>query len=74
MLSLNSVEFALSQFKTFLQNSIIAICNPKQIPRYGVDEVRAYSAANIFPSIPLSPNPPGTKIPSAFFNLSQESA
>ena len=67
--SSNSVEFAFSIPNTFLQNSIVAICNPKQTPRYGILFTLAYSAAFIFPSIPLIPKPPGTRIPSEFFRL-----
>ena len=41
-----------------------AHCIPKHIPRNGILFSLAYFIAEIFPSIPLSPNPPGTKIPS----------
>ena len=65
----NSVEFAFLNFKTFLANSISDNCIPKQIPKNGI----LFSLANfmhcILPSVPLFPNPPGIKIPSAFFNL-----
>ena len=32
-LSSNSVEFAPFMPKTFLQNSMVAICKPRQMPR-----------------------------------------
>lgn len=61
----NSVLFASSSPRTDRANSITAICIPKHIPRYGILLSRAYFAAMIFPSTPLSPNPPGTSTPSA---------
>ena len=54
---------ALASLITFLENSIIDICRPKQIPKYGMLLVLAKFAANTFPSIPLSPKPPGTNMP-----------
>jgi len=54
----------------FLANSMQANCNPKQIPKNGILFILAYLIASILPSIPRWPNPPGTKIPFAFFNNS----
>lgn len=65
MLGSNSVLFASSSPRTERANSITAICIPRQIPRKGIFFSRAYFAARIFPSTPLSPNPPGTRTPSA---------
>ncbi|WVZ03798.1 hypothetical protein V8G54_024604 [Vigna mungo] len=48
-----------------------AICIPKQMPRNGTLFSRAYFAARIFPCTPLSPNPPGTRIPLAPFKRAQ---
>ena len=56
----NSEEFASSIPQTFLANSITAHCNPKHIPKNGMLFFLMYSIAEIFPSIPLYPNPPGT--------------
>ena len=71
--SSNSVEFAPSRPRTLRQNSMVATCNPKQIPRYGTLFSLAYFAANNLPSIPRSPKPPGTKIPSERFKACHES-
>ena len=62
----NSIEFASSSPNTFLANSIIANCIPRQIPRYGILFSLAYLIAASFPSTPLCPNPPATKIASEF--------
>ena len=64
----NSVLFAWGRFMTCLANSTTAICIPRHIPRYGTLFSRAYLAARIFPWTPLSPKPPGTKMPSALWN------
>jgi hypothetical protein len=64
----NSVLFASERFMTFLAYSTTAICIPRHIPRYGTLFSRAYWAARIFPWTPLSPKPPGTKMPSAPWN------
>ena len=48
---------------TFRANSITAIWKPRQIPKYGTCFSRAHFAAAIIPSVPRSPNPPGTRIP-----------
>ena len=53
----------------FLANSIKAICIPKQIPRKGILFSLAYFIAEIFPSVPLFPKPPGINNPEIFFNL-----
>ena len=65
----NSVECALASFRTLRANSIVAICMPRQRPRYGILFSRAYCAARIFPSMPRSPNPPGTRMPPRPFNI-----
>ena len=39
-------------------------CNPKHKPRVGIRFSRAYFNAPSFPSIPRTPNPPGTQIAS----------
>ena len=44
-------------------NSTIDNCIPRQRPRNGILFSLAYLMAVIFPSIPRSPNPPGTRIP-----------
>ena len=44
-------------------NSTNVSCIPKHSPRYGILFSLAYLIAQIIPSIPRSPNPPGTKIP-----------
>ena len=65
----NSLDDADLIFNTFLANSIIAICIPKQIPKKGILLTLAYLIAAILPSVPLLPNPPGIKIAETFFNL-----
>src|SRR4030042_6651129 len=60
----NSVLFA-ERPQTFLANSITAHCIPRHIPKKGIFFSRAYFIVLTFPSIPLYPNPPGTRIPSA---------
>jgi len=60
---LNSELFALEIPQTFLANSITAHCNPRHIPKKGIFFSLAYLTAFILPSIPLSPKPPGTRIP-----------
>src|SRR6185369_7132544 len=62
--ALNSLEKASLSPQTFLPYSTTAICIPRQIPKKGTFLVRANSIALIFPSVPRSPNPPGTRIPS----------
>ena len=62
----NSVELALVKPATFRAISITINCIPKHRPRYGTFFSRAYWAAEIIPSIPLEPNPPGTTIPHAY--------
>ena len=49
---------------------MLAICNPKQIPKNGMLFSRAYFADKILPSIPLSPKPPGMSIEDEFFKVS----
>ena len=43
---------------------------PRQIPRNGILFSLANLIALILPSIPRFPNPPGTKIPLLFLNIS----
>ena len=62
---LNSVLLASCKPRTDRANSMTAICSPKQMPRYGTLFSQAYFAARIFPCTPLSPNPPGTRTPTA---------
>mmetsp|Transcript_10287 Transcript_10287/g.38139 ORF Transcript_10287/g.38139 Transcript_10287/m.38139 type:complete len:353 (+) Transcript_10287:527-1585(+) len=69
-----SVECACLIPSTFLANSITAACMPRQIPRNGVLDSRAYCAARIFPSVPRSPNPPGTRMPSTDLTLPHASS
>ncbi|CRH74916.1 Uncharacterised protein [Chlamydia trachomatis] len=63
--SLISAECASGNPRTLRAYSMDANCMPKQIPKKGFFVVRANSVAAIFPSIPRSPKPPGTRIPSA---------
>ncbi|KFD56011.1 hypothetical protein M513_03135 [Trichuris suis] len=67
---LNSVELASLSDNTDLANSITAHCMPRHIPKNGFLFSRAKRQAAIFPSIPRSPKPPGTRIPSALFSNS----
>jgi len=50
---------------TFLANSTTASCNPRQMPKKGMLCSRAHLIERIMPSIPRSPKPPGTMMPSA---------
>ena len=73
MFSSNSSEFASFSPSTSLANSTTAICIPKHIPKNGILFSLAYFIVAILPSIPLFPNPPGTKsasyLPSFSFAL-----
>ncbi|CAC7111089.1 Uncharacterised protein [Staphylococcus aureus] len=60
----NSAECTPSRPNTFLENSTVASCIPKQIPKNGTLFSLAYLIALILPSLARKPNPPGTKIPS----------
>ncbi|KAH3684345.1 hypothetical protein WICPIJ_004691 [Wickerhamomyces pijperi] len=62
---LNSSEVASATPTTERTNSMTEIWKPKQTPKKGMLFSRAHLAADIIPSVPLVPNPPGTKIPSA---------
>ena len=64
----NSVDPALLICKTFLANSITAICMPKHMPKKGIFFFRAKLIAEIFPYVPLFPNPPGIKMAETFFS------
>jgi hypothetical protein len=43
-------------------------CKPKQIPKVGILFLRVNVNAPSFPSIPLTPKPPGIKTASTSFN------
>ena len=43
-------------------------CKPKHNPRAGIFISRAYLRAPTFPSMPRTPNPPGTQIASRFLS------
>ena len=62
--SSNSWLFALSSPQTSRANSMAAICKPRQMPKNGIFRSRAYFTAAIFPSVPRTPNPPGTRMAS----------
>jgi len=62
--SSNSVELESFKPATFLKNSIIIICRPRQIPSRGFLLNLQIFAPSIMPSIPLFPNPPGIITPS----------
>ena len=64
-----SVELAFFRPQTFLAYSTTASCIPKHKPRYGMLFSRAYLIVAIFPSMPESPKPPGTIIPSTLSRL-----
>mmetsp|Transcript_3181 Transcript_3181/g.11503 ORF Transcript_3181/g.11503 Transcript_3181/m.11503 type:complete len:327 (+) Transcript_3181:525-1505(+) len=70
----NSALFASFSPTTLRAYSMTASCMPRQMPKYGIRCSRAYLAARIFPSTPRSPNPPGTRMPSARFSLAQASS
>ena len=59
-----SVECASVKSKTFLANSMTAICIPRQIPKNGKLFSLAYLTAMILPSTPLMPKPGATSNPS----------
>ena len=63
-------KFAFFKFNTFLAYSTAVICIPKQIPKNGILFSLTYFIVSIIPSIPRSPNPPGTTIASYFDNFS----
>ncbi len=50
---------------TLRANSITAACIPRHIPKNGILFSLAYLTAQILPSMPRDPNPPGTSMPSA---------
>ena len=70
----NSVLFASARPATSRANSITASCMPRQMPRYGVFDSRAYWIALILPSVPRRPKPPGTSTASRCFRPSTPSA
>mmetsp|Transcript_1626 Transcript_1626/g.4201 ORF Transcript_1626/g.4201 Transcript_1626/m.4201 type:complete len:344 (+) Transcript_1626:407-1438(+) len=70
----NSVELAPSRPSTLRQNSTTAICIPRQMPRKGFFAVRAWLMAQILPSTPRLPKPPGTSTPPAVRSLLQASS
>lgn len=64
MFSSNSTLLAFSSLSTFLANSTTIHCSPRHIPKQGISLSLANLTALILPSTPLSPNPPGIRIPS----------
>ena len=66
----NSEELASNILHTLRAYSITAHCKPRQIPRNGILFTLKCSIADIFPSIPLYPKPPGMITPSNLFNSS----
>ena len=66
----NSEEFAFLMPRTFLANSMTATCIPRHIPKKGILLVLAHLTASIFPSTPLYPKPPGTRMPSTSEKIS----
>ena len=70
MFGSNSDECAPVKPHTLRANSTAASCIPKQIPKNGTLFSRAYLIVVILPSTPRSPNPPGTRIPSASLRYS----
>ncbi len=60
----NSVELARSRPSTLRANSATAHCMPRQMPKKGMPRSRAKRMASTLPSMPRSPNPPGTSRPS----------
>ena len=65
-----SVLCAFERPMTLRANSITAHCIPRQIPKNGILFSRKYFIVVIFPSIPRSPKPGATKIPSKSFKRS----
>ena len=63
--SSSSMELAFSRPQTLRENSMAAICKPRQMPKKGTLRSRAYFTAAILPSVPRMPNPPGTRMASA---------
>ena len=51
-----------------------SICIPRQMPKQGIRFSRAYWAAWIIPSMPRSPKPPGTMMPSTSAKASLQAA
>src|SRR2546430_4427145 len=60
----NSLELVSGSLTTSRANSMIAACNPRQIPRKGSLCSRAQRIASSMPSTPRTPKPPGTSNPS----------
>ena len=69
-----SVECAFFMSNIFRAYSITAACKPRQMPRNGTLFSLAYFAVRILPSVPRSPNPPGTRIPSTLCTFAHASA
>ena len=61
----NSVELAPVMPATWRANSATATCSPRQRPKKGTPFSRAYFTDMILPSMPRTPKPPGTRMPSA---------
>src|SRR5438876_1734186 len=60
----NSLELVSGSLTTSRANSMMAACNPRQIPRKGSLCSRAQRIASSMPSTPRTPKPPGTSNPS----------
>ena len=60
----NSAELASLRPIKLRATSITIHCKPKHKPRAGIFFSLAYLSAPSFPSIPLTPKPPGTQIAS----------
>ena len=54
--SLNSVESASRKPQAFRANSMQAVCMPRQMPKYGVFDFRAYLIARSIPESPVCQN------------------
>jgi hypothetical protein len=61
--SANSAECARGSAQICRAHSTTASWKPRQMPRSGILRSRARLIAAIFPSVPRTPKPPGTRIP-----------
>ena len=66
----NSAEFAPCIFAKFLATSMTIHCSPKHNPKVGILFSRANCKAPNFPSMPRTPNPPGTQMACTSFSAS----
>src|SRR5216110_554819 len=60
----NSLELVSGSLQTSRANSMIAVWRPRQIPKNGSLCSRDQRIASSMPSMPRTPNPPGTSSPS----------